>query len=77
LKQEFTVMGCDDCPMCSYLDNISYVCNHPFSGELILFIDTNEEGDPVTPKECPLLKSPIILRTKSWQTFENYWCKEN
>lgn len=74
---DYTITGCSDCPMCNYSEGLSYACNHPDHVESILFIDTDDMGDPITPNTCPLFKYPIIIKTQSWQQFEHYWCREN
>jgi hypothetical protein len=40
-------------------------------------IESDIYENPITPEECPLSEQPIIIYKKRWQTFENFWNKEN
>ena len=74
---QLKVDGCSDCPLCNISLKLDFYCAHPKFDEKVLFIESDIFENPITPKECPLSEQPIILYKKRWQTFENFWNKEN
>lgn len=74
---EYNATGCEDCPLCNFSQGFIYSCNHPKFFEKVLFIEIDEEGTPITPKECPLLENPILIKRRPWQRFEMFWNKSN
>lgn len=74
---QLKVDGCSDCPLCNISLKLDFYCAHPKFDEKILFIKSDKYENPITPEECPLSEQPIIIYKKRWQTFENFWNKEN
>ena len=54
------VTGCKDCILKEITESGSYYCNHP-KKETYLFED---EGEPITPSDCPLLTEPLTISIK-------------
>jgi hypothetical protein len=74
---QLKVDGCSDCPLCNISLKLDFYCAHPKFDEKVLLIESDNYENPITPKECPLSEQPIIIYKKRWQTFENFWNKEN
>jgi hypothetical protein len=74
---EFTVTGCIDCPMYKVDLGFVHYCGHPQFYEGDLFLQIDDEENPITPEECPLNDYPLMIRNKNWQIFEEFWAREN
>jgi len=76
-KMELTVTGCEYCPLYKIELGLVHYCGHPEFFEDDLFIQIDENENPITPKECPLNSYPLMIRNREWQVFEDFWSKEN
>lgn len=74
---EINIKGCSDCPLCKNDFDLGYYCGHPKLEDFFFSIYLDEENNPITPDFCPLDYSPLLLRKKAWQVFQNFWNKEN
>lgn len=59
---ELEATGCKDCLLAEYQESGSYYCIHPKMGRYLYEEDTT--GKPITPSDCPLLKSSLTISIK-------------
>lgn len=74
---ELFIKGCEDCPLCCCDIDLGFYCAHPEFDELHMPIEKDIDENLITPDFCPLEESPLMLKKKMWQIFENFWLKEN
>ena len=56
------VTGCGDCPLKSISES-EYWCEHP-DKKGGTWIRSDEDGNSITPSDCPLFKEPITISIK-------------
>lgn len=74
---EVYIKGCENCPLCRNDFDLGTYCGHPKLEDFFFSIEADEENRLITPSFCPLEHSPLLLRKKTWQIFENYWNRQN
>lgn len=59
MNKEVTI--CDNCPLLQLTSTQSYWCNHSANER---YLDEDDKGRVVFPKDCPLKTEPITISLK-------------